>query len=201
MVNRLPESCKIAFKEWSGVCDALIEGRQTIILRKGGISERAGPGQFAPEHTEFWLYPTWTHQKGQGLRPVEMPAMHSRAAGPNADGSISIRGLVRVGFVGFLSDEDLLGELRPFHGLTDETLIKRFHYRSPGLWVLAARVFRRDPAFSVQPTPEQAGCVTWVNFDEPLSTAGLVAVLDENQWACECNRLRSILCPRAAVED
>src|SRR5262249_33425513 len=55
-------TCAIAFKEWAGVCDALIQGRQTIIVRKGGISEGAGPGSFVPEHAEFWIYPTWVHQ-------------------------------------------------------------------------------------------------------------------------------------------
>ena len=68
MVSLLPKTCRVAFKEWAGVCDALIEGRQTVIIRKGGISETAGPGEFDLEHPEFWLYPTWVHQAEQGLR-------------------------------------------------------------------------------------------------------------------------------------
>ncbi len=66
------ESCAIAFKEWASVCDALLAGRQTIILRKGGISEGKAPGTFVPEHSQFWLYPTWVHQAEQGVR--ESPA-------------------------------------------------------------------------------------------------------------------------------
>ena len=62
------ESCGIAFKEWASVCDALLDGRQTIILRKGGVSEGTAPGFFVPEHSEFWLYPTWVHQAEQGVR-------------------------------------------------------------------------------------------------------------------------------------
>ena len=63
---RLPETCPIAFKEWAGVCAALAEGRQSLIVRKGGIAE--GPRGFAPEHDVFWLYPTQVHQAEQGLR-------------------------------------------------------------------------------------------------------------------------------------
>ncbi len=48
--------CRTAFKEWAAVCAALSAGRQTVILRKGGIAE--GPGGFQPEHGEFWLLPT-----------------------------------------------------------------------------------------------------------------------------------------------
>jgi len=48
------------------ICDALAEGRQSLILRKGGIAE--GPRGFVPEHDTFWLYPTHVHQAEQGLR-------------------------------------------------------------------------------------------------------------------------------------
>ena len=46
-----------AFKEWAVICRALAEGRQALILRKGGIAE-PGP-TFQPEHSHFWLYPTY----------------------------------------------------------------------------------------------------------------------------------------------
>jgi hypothetical protein len=201
MVSLPPEACNTAFKEWWGVCDALIQGRQTVIIRKGGISEYAGPGQFAPEHTEFWLYPTWTHQRQQGLRPVETQTAEPRATERNQDGSIPIHGLVRIGLAGYLASPDFLPALRRFHCLDDETILKRFHYRRPGFWVLAARVFRQEPAFRVMPTPEQAGCTTWVVLDEPLPTSGLTPVLDETQWAEECDRLSPILRPIAPLED
>jgi len=45
-----------------------------MILRKGGISEDQAPGVFAPEHPEFWLYPTWVHQADQGVRDGEASA-------------------------------------------------------------------------------------------------------------------------------
>src|SRR4051794_5706629 len=64
--NPLPPTCATAFKEWSGVCQALGDGRQSLILRKGGIAE--GPAGFVPEHEVFWLYPTRVHQAQQGLR-------------------------------------------------------------------------------------------------------------------------------------
>jgi hypothetical protein len=43
-------------KEWSLVCDALIQVRQSVIVRKGGISEGPGPGLFVPDHSEFWPF-------------------------------------------------------------------------------------------------------------------------------------------------
>src|ERR1700761_8365307 len=66
MTTAVPDSCAVAFKEWAGVCDALGSGRQSLILRKGGVAE--GPDGFRPEHPAFWLYPTFVHEAEQGLR-------------------------------------------------------------------------------------------------------------------------------------
>src|SRR5213082_2938121 len=49
------------FKEWSLVCDALGRGRQSVILRKGGIAE--GRGGFSFRHREFFLFPTFFHEQ------------------------------------------------------------------------------------------------------------------------------------------
>src|SRR5262249_28815329 len=57
---------RIAFKEWAAGCPALALGRQSIILRKGGIAELGG--SFEPEHNRFWLYPTYVHQQHGGLK-------------------------------------------------------------------------------------------------------------------------------------
>ena len=135
MVNSQPEHCAVAFKEWAGVCDALFSGRQSLLVRKGGISEGAGPGVFTLEHSEFWLYPTWVHQAQQGLRSEagELPPAHNAPAG----GSVPIRVLVRVELIGHVESEDKLRPLEELHVFTALTLAQRFRYRKPGLWILA----------------------------------------------------------------
>jgi len=191
MVSPRPDSCAVAFKEWAGVCDALIQGRQSLIVRKGGISEGAGPGTFVPEHSEFWLYPTWVHQAEQGLRGSGGTGRPAHPVDPG--GAVSIRALVRVGPIGYVESEERLQELEEFHIFTAETIVKRFHYRQPGLWVLGARVWRHDPGFNVAARPEHAGCKTWVNLDEPLPTTALAPVFDEAEWTAVRRRLRAIL--------
>jgi hypothetical protein len=83
--------------------------------------------------------------------------------------------------------------LEEYHVLTAETIRQRFHYRSPGLWVLVARIWRREPAFTIMATPEQAGCKTWVTLDPALPTSGIVPALDDTAWAGCLTRLRSVL--------
>lgn len=189
-----PGSCSVAFKEWAGVCDALADGRQTILLRKGGIREEPGPGAFVPDHDEFWLYPTAVHQAQQGLRPDALACRSAFAPSVGGRGStVPIRLLARVERIGRIRDEARLPALEEFHVLTAETVRGRFHYRTPGLWVLAARIYRRDPAFEVVATPEHAGCKTWVILDEPLPTSDLSASLDDREWSSRLSRLEAIL--------
>jgi hypothetical protein len=203
MVSFSSQSCNVAFKEWWGVCDALIQGRQTVILRKGGIDERAGPGRFVLEHSRFWLYPTGFHQAQQGLRDPSGQELQRPAAtaDPARQGSILISGLVDVGFVGRVTSAETLPFLETFHCLAAETVLKRFYYHHPGLWVLAARVWRKDPGSFVTPTAEQAGCKTWVILDEPLPTAELLPVLDQEEWDARCSQLSSILGLTRPIED
>ncbi len=59
---------RAAFKEWAVIVDALGRGAQSIILRKGGISE--GRGGFKMEHPRFLLFPTLFHQQRESVLPT-----------------------------------------------------------------------------------------------------------------------------------
>ena len=169
-----PDVCAVAFKEWEGVCQALLSGRQSLILRKGGIKE--GPGGFQPEHNAFWLYPTLVHQAQQGLKPI-LHASPATTASPSDD-EVEIRGLAVVERIGLVERLTKLEELAPLHVWTAETIEKRFHYRQPGLYVLGVRIYRRGDPWRVPVTAEHAGCKTWVPLGEGLKTTALAPVLD-----------------------
>ena len=160
------DSCSIAFKEWAGVVAAVRAGRQSILLRKGGIDE--GPGGFRPEHAAFWLYPTAVHQAEQGLKsPWDV------ANPPTEPGIVPLDVLVVVGRVARLDDLDALLALDDQHAWTEATVRKRFAYRSPGLWALEIRAFRRETPWPVAITPLQLGCKTWVELESPPPAGGL----------------------------
>jgi hypothetical protein len=181
----LPETCPIAFKEWAGVCAALAEGRQSLIVRKGGIAE--GPRGFLPEHSIFWLYPTYVHQAQQGLRTAQPTDSQQ------PPGTVALSTLAVVDSISFVEHEETLAALEPLHVWTEETLKQRFHYRKPGLWVLGVRVFRRDHPHRLEVTPEHAGCKTWVELDPPLATDGCAAVLGAEEFSRQRTRLQAAL--------
>jgi hypothetical protein len=186
----LPEFCEIALKEWAGVCAALQTGRQSILLRKGGILE--GNRGFTPEHRFFWLYPTHVHEAEQELRHAEDLKVAMGSPGAPSD-PISIRTFAEVTQIQQVVDEDALERLSDFHIWTSETILKRFRYRRPGLWVLTLRVFHRAFAGTIFPTLEQLGCKSWVALESPLSTDGLRPVLSPSDHANLVQRLENVL--------
>lgn len=180
-----PDACSIAFKEWARVCDALGDGKQSLILRKGGISE--GPGGFRPEHPAFWLYPTFVHEAEQGLRST------GQIRTVETPGVVGLETLVVVEWVGRVERVEQLPRLAEFHDWTEATILARFHYRSPGLWALAVRADRRAEPWPVAITPAHLGCKTWVPLESPPPTSGLAPVLPAEESARVVASIRSTL--------
>lgn len=187
---QVPPACDIAFKEWAGICRALVAGEQTLILRKGGISER--PGGFVPDEPAFWLYPTELHEHEQGLKP-------SAAGGPSYthNGLITLPALVLVEAVHRVDRLEALKALSGQHAWTDETIEKRFFYREPGLWLLVVRVLPRPEPWSVPIEHHHAGCKSWVRLASPLPTSGCAPVLDDAAFEGRHAAIRSALGPSA----
>ncbi|HEV2970819.1 MAG TPA: DUF1802 family protein [Pirellulales bacterium] len=182
---------RIAFKEWAVVCRALADGAQSIILRKGGIDE--GSEGFRVRHREFWLFPTQFHQRSEQLVPEAGPLLERvRAEGPPA-GTIAIGQYVVVDDVCEINDESLLGRLAGFHIWSRETIVQRFQYRQPGLFLLLARVYRVPQPFLLSDTPYFAGCRSWIELPEALPTTGAIPVLSDEQFAGVRERVREAL--------
>ena len=104
------DTLSVAFKEWAVICRALAEGRQALILRKGGIAEAGG--QFAPEHNRFWLYPTFVHQQQGGIKPEAAELRRAGEADQPATGTLRLTHFATVGGVFQPVEEAHLGHLR-----------------------------------------------------------------------------------------
>lgn len=164
----------VAFKEWAVICAALASGRQSLILRKGGIAEEGGV--FRPEHSEFLLYPTYFHEHRAGIKAEFLPLLETVDAAKPPAGVVRFAHFVRVESVSHVTNlEDALA-LDSRHAWTPDVVKQRFHYRSPGLFVLDVRVFALPAPVEVVERPEYAGCKTWVPLTEPVPTDGAAEV-------------------------
>jgi hypothetical protein len=171
---------RAALKEWAVVCQALAEGRQAILLRKGGIAE--DEGEFALVHTRFWLFPTYVHQQRDGIKREAAPLLEQADANRPPDGVIRLTHFAEA--PGVYQLHDLVGALKlaDLHLLARETVQARFAYRSPGLNVLPVRVYRAAQAVELPDTVEYIGCRSWVELERGLPTDGATPVLTDEQF-------------------
>lgn len=167
----------IAFKEWAVICEALAAGRQSVILRKGGIAEEGGV--FRPEHAEFLLYPTYFHEHRAGVKPEFLPLLERADAAKPPAGTIRFTHFVRVESVRHVTNLDDALALDSLHAWTPEVVTQRFNYRTPGLFVLNVHVFELADAYLLRERPEYAGCKTWVALDTPVDTDDATEVVRE----------------------
>ncbi len=175
-----------AFKEWAVVCDALGDGRQSIILRKGGIAE--GRTGFAFQHRDFFLFPTWFHEQvTKTTLPPDTNLPDKR------EGEIEIRYAVTLEWTRLVTNHDLLAALREFHILHDSVVEERFRYDDvEGLHVALVRVFRLEPPQRIPEDKKFGGCRSWIEVPG-LEDCTLVSVLSDEEHARRRARLLEIL--------
>jgi hypothetical protein len=184
-----------AFKEWAVICQALAQGRQALILRKGGIAESSG--EFELEHQRFWLFPTYVHQQRTGIKPDALPLLQQIEGERPPVGVIRLSHFAEVAGVYHL--HDMVGALllRDLHLWSDETVHARFAYRRPGFYVLAVRIYQAAQVFELADNASYAGCRSWVELERELPTEGAKPVLDDATFHDLLKRLDHLLNPTA----
>jgi hypothetical protein len=184
-----------ALKEWAVICRALAEGRQAMILRKGGIEEPAGT--FHLEHRRFWLYPTYVHQQRAGIKVEAAPLLEQAEAERPPAGVVRLTHFAEV--AGIYQVHNLAGALavERLHLWSEETVRSRFAYRRPGLNVLTARVYRAAQPVDLAEDPAYAGCRSWVELGRALPTEGAAPALSGEAFREVVIELESLLNPTA----
>ncbi len=169
----------IAFKEWASIVHALAQGKQILILRKGGIREENG--EFQVEHNEFFLFPTYEHQNKEDLKPIAYDDLDQAIQTKPNSGKTPIRYYVQTVGIIHLTEENDLARLEPYHVWSEKAIKQRFHFgRQKGLFVLAVRVLELpSPYFIIANDPDYAGCKSWVELKQKFSTQGARAAVSE----------------------
>lgn len=173
----------LALKEWGAVAHALLQGRQTVLLRKGGIHEK----RFSLRGSEFLLYPTVAHSHAASTRPEHADLLPLGAAdvGPDA---VVVRVAISVVEVIEVVRPERIAELEPIHiWTTDSVRANRIDFRPRHR--LTAIVVSARPLIEPLIVPvlvEYGGCRSWVDlpvdaaeFGEPVrSTSDLYDVAE-----------------------
>lgn len=183
-----------ALKEWAVVAKAMGSGRQTLLLRKGGIHEHRG--EFEVEHREFFIFPTYLHQRQDDLTPQFHEDLLRRQTSRPPAGLVSIDYYAMVVEVFHVGELAALRQLEGEHILSWSAVEQRFFYRSrPGLHVLVVGVDKLPRTLTIANAPRYDGCVSWVELDQPLSTAGGRPVLSEAEFHDRLQAIHRVLAP------
>jgi len=176
----------LAFKEWAVVCEAIGSGRQSVILRKGGIAE--GRDGFAFKHREFFLFPTWFHEQ------LEKTVLPSGTDLPlPLDGEIEIRHAVKLEWSRLVTDPSRLSALSDFHILRDSVVDERFRYDgTPGIHVGFVRGFVLETPRRLPMQKNFGGCRSWLEIPH-LAGLNPVPVLGDEEHEARREALEAAL--------
>ncbi len=168
----------IALKEWAVVIDALAQGRQAFLLRKGGIAE--GKRGFELLHKRFLLFPTWEHQHREALQPawrerfdaIEPPDASLIELRYFAEAHDIVQAPVHAG--AFLRTAGA-------HIWTEPFFEKRYAYRPDlPLFVVGVRVFELLEPIHIENDRRYQGCRSWVELYQDIEVSGARPVVADS---------------------
>ena len=175
-----------ALKEWSAVVHALLDGRQTVLLRKGGIHEK----RFDVTAAEFLLFPTVAHSHAERVRPEHRDLL-AAAAADSTDDEILVRAAAKVVAAVEVNRPDALDEIEDLHIWTAASVrADRVDFRPKHR--LTVLVVQARPLIEPVRLPrigEYAGCTSWV--DLPLEPDWGEPVHDDATLAALAERVRA----------
>jgi hypothetical protein len=159
-----------ALKEWSAVVHALLDGRQRVLLRKGGIGEK----RFELAAREFLLFPTVAHSHAQRVRPEHRDLLQAGAA-DSTDEQLVLRAVAKVVAAQEVNRIDGLPAIEDLHIWTAESVREdRLDFRPKHkLAVLVVSVIPLAEPLRIARAPEYGGCTSWVQL--PLADVRLAA--------------------------
>src|SRR5579862_3440502 len=173
-----PNDLNVALKEWAIVCDALANGRQMILLRKGGISESIGG--FEIEHRDFLFFPTYVHQKKEMLKEAEAGKILPAESEP-AKLKIFLAG--KITDIVVVPSRAVMDSLDDVHIWGKPLIDMRFNYRPKNpLYLLIVRAYRLNHAVEIENRTEYAGCKSWVPLEKSIATDGAAAAMGDAEF-------------------
>lgn len=180
----MPETIigNVALKEWAITCEALAQGRQIVLLRKGGLLDE--DGTFSLEHGQFFLLPTWLHQEEALVRPDDRDLFRVTQKLPGESLQVAfLRHFARVEAVWQLDERDEAILASAPHIWSRQYLDVRFGYKSDKPLLCAAlRVWELQAPLRYELRPQDMGCRSWVEMNAPLESAA-TPVLDDESFA------------------
>jgi len=180
----------IGLREWAVAVKALEEGRQVIVLRKGGISEETK--EFRLKSPSFYLFPSFEHQRPNLVKPEasEMVSLTQAEAAEYTD-QVRLTSYAEVVEDIEVTDAETLQRLDQLHIWTEDYAEERLKWKkTKPLHVLILRVYKLEKPHLIPMIDSYGGCKSWLEL-EAISTVQMKPVLDNEEFERQANAVRN----------
>jgi hypothetical protein len=176
-------SLPIALKEWAVAVNALEEGAQILIMRKGGIIEETR--DFQVKTDSFYFYPTYEHQKKELLKPQFEAQFDETMKGWSPDSThVAISSFAKLSEDIEITDQEQLSLLQPFHIWTEAFAEERLRWkRKNPLHLMLLRVYKLEQPQKIAIEPTYMGCKSWIELQANLANIGMHPVVSDDEFS------------------
>jgi hypothetical protein len=162
------ETLQHALKEWAVAVKALERGDTALVVRKGGIREKA----FAVPETRFLLFKSYEHQNPEQLKPKYDELLRSIPRRQD-DGPVIFTSFVEVQGAYEVSETEELEALNLYHIWTPEYAESRLKWRpTKPLTMLVLRTYLLPEPVEFPYRAEYGGCKSWIELEKSVPIAG-----------------------------
>ena len=152
-----------ALKEWATVVRALEQGKQTVILRKGGILETASG--FNIESKKFFLFPTWEHQETRHVKSEFHDFLNNVLDKKPDDGFNKISSYAEVLYEKDVENPEIINNLSSFHVWSDSYIQERRNWMPEKPMKVVFLKTMKIPEFDLPLKSEFSGCKSWIELN------------------------------------
>ena len=190
--------CDAALKEWAVAIQALGEGRQALIIRKGGIREELN--RFEVRFPEFLFFPSFEHQQADLLKPEHAESLSGALHDDSDAQQLTFTHFARVHSAFPVTELAELEALDPHHIWTRDYAEKRLRWRPRvALTAMVLRVYSLPEAKQVPVRPEYAGCKSWLPLLDTVMLDAMTPALSDEAFAAEAQAIEEAMTAAAAA--
>lgn len=190
-----------ALKEWAVAVRALREGRQVLLLRKGGIREEGGEFEVAARNV--LLFPTYIHEDEQTDSLQSCYGQWHREENrrkPQGE-QVRIEAWAQIMDVLRIQDPSSLFKLASQIIYSDQFL--RFRIENEPhkpLYALFLRAYDLSQPHLIQMEPDYYGCKSWVTLHQTIDTTDSRPALSDRTYHERVRVTRRILTEGSAAQ-
>ncbi|GKS66781.1 hypothetical protein YTPLAS73_03280 [Nitrosarchaeum sp.] len=155
-----------SLKEWASIVNALEDGDQTILLRKGGILDVTSG--FKIESKKFLMFPIQEHQNEVNIKPQFHKYLEHAKQNPPRNGFNKITSYAEILAETDISSNEKIKGLSSFHIWSDKYINERRNWKPENPMKAIFVKTYKIPELDIPLKSEYQGCKSWININEEI---------------------------------